>query len=65
MSDDATIVIHGFLSLPHLEKLKLINVINDYFDSDEREPIRAEHDRRFAELDVVGNKIACKCCGRS
>jgi len=65
MDRDATIIIHGFLQVPNLEKLQIVNAINDYFDAvTERESIRAEHDSRFLELDVIGNNIECKCCGR-
>jgi hypothetical protein len=62
MTDDAALVFHGFLNLPNLEKLAVIESINEYFDSMEREPIRAENERRFAELDFTA--IKCKCCGR-
>jgi hypothetical protein len=65
MEKDATIVFHGFLSLPNKEKMQIVNAINEYFDSTEREPIRAGHDKRFDDLDVIGNAIECKCCGRS
>lgn len=65
MDQDATLVLHGFLQLPNKEKMAVINAINEYFDAvSERESIRAEHDRRFEELDFVGRGIACKCCGR-
>ncbi len=65
MDQDATIVFNGFLNLPNRERLQVVNAINDYFDNlSERESIRAEHDRRFAEIDPVGSSIECKCCGK-
>ena len=60
LSDDAAVVFHGFLNLPNLEKLALVESINEYFDSDDREPIRAANDEQFASIDLQD----CKCCGR-
>lgn len=62
MENDAIIVIHGFLQLPNLQKLKVVEAMNDYFDSMEKEAIRAKHDAAFAGLDI--DSIDCKCCGR-
>lgn len=62
MENDAIIVIHGFLQLPNLQKLKVVEAMNDYFDSMEREVVRAGHDAAFAALDI--DSIDCKCCGR-
>ena len=62
MTDDAAVVFHGFLNLPNLEKLSLVEAINEYFDSMERDPIRAENEKRFAQMDLSAKK--CKCCGR-
>ena len=62
MTDDAAVVYHGFLNLPNLEKLSLVEAINEYFDSMERDPIRAENEKRFAQMDLTAKK--CKCCGR-
>ncbi|MEP7075399.1 MAG: hypothetical protein ABI878_06280 [Acidobacteriota bacterium] len=64
MTDDAAVVFHGFLNLPNLEKLTVVEAINDYFDSMDRDPIRAENEERFAALDLVGTGKKCKCCGR-
>ncbi len=61
MDENITIVFHGFLNLKNKEKLKLVEMMNDYFDSMEREPIRAANDTKFAELDLT--KTACTCCG--
>lgn len=59
---DITVLMHAFFQLPNLEKLKLVESINEYFDSNEREKIRAEHERLYAEIDPAND--ICKCCGR-
>jgi hypothetical protein len=62
MKDKTTIVFHGFLQLAALEKLELVNAINEYFDSTDREPIRAAAE---AEFDKVSNRsvsLSCPCC---
>ena len=64
MTEDATVVFHGFLNLPNLEKLTVVEAINEYFDSTNREPIRAENEKRFAEIGLVEAGKKCKCCGR-
>ena len=64
MSEDVTIVFHGFLNLTNLEKLKVVESINEYFDSMEREPIREANEKSFAELKIGDGGNVCKCCGR-
>lgn len=64
MNDNIAVVFNGFLNLPNLEKLELVNAINDYFDSNDREPIRAAADERFAKVDRDAVGFKCKCCGR-
>ena len=64
LNENITVVFHGFLNLTNLEKLKMVEAINEYFDSTDREPIRAEHDAAFAKLDVGADGTPCKCCGR-
>lgn len=64
MNENITVVFHGFLNLPNLEKLKMTEMINEYFDSMEREPIRRANEEKFAAIDFVKSKIKCKCCGR-
>jgi hypothetical protein len=61
-TEDVTIVFHGFLNLTGKEKLRLVEAINDYFDSNDREPIRAENDAEFAKIDLATAR--CGCCGR-
>jgi hypothetical protein len=64
MNENVTIVFHGFLNLKNLEKLKLTEEINRYFDSMEREPIRAENEEKFNQIKIGENDKICKCCGR-
>lgn len=64
MEENITIVFHGFLNLTNLEKLKLTEAINDYFDSNNREPIRAENEAKFQSLDLNTPDMKCKCCGK-
>ena len=61
MEDNVALVFHGFLNLTGLEKLKLTEEINKYFDAIDRDPIRIENDEIFAKLEL-GAK-GCKCCG--
>ena len=60
MDENVTLVFHGFLNLTAKEKLKLVSEINRYFDSNEREPIRAEAEQKFSDLDLTDKP--CKCC---
>ncbi|MBX7171810.1 MAG: hypothetical protein K1X72_12690 [Pyrinomonadaceae bacterium] len=62
MDENVTIVFHGFLNLLGKEKLKLVEMINEYFDSNEREPIREANEKKFAEINL--EKKNCKCCGK-
>jgi len=64
MSEDTIVVFHGFLNLPNLEKLKLVESINEYFDSMEREPIREVNEQAFAAVGLGSAGKICKCCGR-
>lgn len=57
-----TLVFHGFLNLTNLEKLKLTQEVNRYFDTMDREPIRRENDEAFAKLEI--DSKGCKCCGK-
>lgn len=62
--ENITLVFHGFLNLTNLEKLRLVEEINNYFDSTSREPIRAENEQKFQSLSVASPGKLCKCCGR-
>ena len=63
MNSKTTIVFHGFLQLANLDKLELVNAINEYFDSTEREPIRNAAEDEFEKLKTAGG-LQCPCCGR-
>jgi hypothetical protein len=63
-NENVTLIFNGFLQLANLEKLALVEAINEYFDSNDREAVRAEADKRFAELQTSGPEFRCKCCGR-
>lgn len=65
MNKDSIVVLHGFFQLPHLEKKKVVDAINEYFDSMDREPIRAAYDGEFARLKAEEPSFECKCCERS
>jgi hypothetical protein len=62
MDAKTEVVFHGFLQLANLEKLALVNAINEYFDSTEREPIRATADERYRQITEKGD-VNCPCCG--
>lgn len=64
MEENITNVFHGFLNLTAKEKLRLVEEINDYFDSNEREPIRARAEAKLAAIDWNLPEKTCKCCGR-
>ncbi len=61
MNKDVAVIFHGFLKLPNLDKLKVVEAINEYFDSNDREPIRAANDAEFANIDLTASP--CICCG--
>jgi hypothetical protein len=65
MNKDAIVLLHGFFQLPNLEKKKVVDAINDYFDSTDREPIRAGYDEAFAQLRSNDPLFECKCCERN
>ncbi|MDQ3130444.1 MAG: hypothetical protein M3Q99_06755 [Acidobacteriota bacterium] len=64
MEENITLVFHGFLNVTNLEKLKLTEEINNYFDSMNREPIREENETKFRKLSFDAPGKVCKCCGR-
>lgn len=63
MEENVTLVFHGFLNLTAKEKLRLVEEINNYFDSNDREPMRAEWEEKFAAIDRESSEKKCKCCG--
>ena len=62
MNENTTIVYHGFLNLSMKEKKHLVDAMNEYFDSMNREPIRETAENEFAKIDLEKNK--CPCCKR-
>ena len=64
MEENVTLVFHGFLNLTGNEKLQLVNEINNYFDSNNREPIREENETKFKDIDLSSPGKSCKCCGK-
>jgi hypothetical protein len=64
MNENVTVVFHGFLNLTAPEKLKLVESINEYFDSMNREPIREANEIAFSGLGIGSEGNLCKCCGR-
>jgi hypothetical protein len=63
MDENTAVVFHGFLNLSGLQKLKLVESINEYFDAVDREPLRQKADEQFASLEF-SPAFPCKCCGR-
>jgi len=64
MEENVTLVFHGFLNLTGNEKLQLVNEINNYFDSNNREPIRQVNETKFKSIDLSSPGKNCKCCGK-
>lgn len=64
MNENVTVVFHGFLNLNGREKLKLVEAINEYFDSNDRDPIRAQNEADFEALRLGETGKICKCCGK-
>jgi len=64
MEENITLVFQGFLNLTAKEKLRLVESINEYFDSNQRESIRAAWDEKFAALRLGAPDKQCKCCGK-
>lgn len=65
LSDNGALVFRGFLNLSNLEKLTIVEAINEYFDSNDRQPIRADIERRFMEIPTSTPGWTCVCCGIS
>ena len=63
MNDNSAVVFHGFLNLDTKEKLAVVEAINGYFDSMDRDPIRSENEERFQTMAGEAD-FKCKCCGR-
>ena len=64
MNENITVVFHGFLNLTMKEKMRLVEAMNDYFDSTKREPIREANEFEFKKIEFDSLTKICKCCGR-
>lgn len=62
MNENTIIVFHGFLNLAMKEKKQLVDAMNEFFDSMNREAIRETAEQEFQKIDL--KKTKCKCCGR-
>lgn len=63
MDENLTMVLHGFFNLTMKEKMKLVEAMNEYFDSTNREPIREKNEFEFKKIEFDSSK-KCKCCER-
>lgn len=64
MNENMTMVFHGFLNLTMKEKMQLVEAMNDYFDSTNREPIREANEVEFRKIEFDSVGKTCRCCGR-
>lgn len=66
MNKDAVLVLRGFFQLPNLEKKKVVDKINEYFDEiSAREAIRNDIELQFEAIRAAEDEFGCKCCGRT
>lgn len=62
MKPDVIVILNGFLKLPNLQKLELVNAVNEYFDEiGERESFRANIEQQFQSLKAEAT-FECVCC---
>jgi hypothetical protein len=64
MNENITTVLHGFFNLTMKEKMQLVEAMNEYFDSTNREPIREANEIEFGKIEFGSTDKICKCCGR-
>ena len=64
LNTDALAVIHGFLALPNRAKLQVVDAMNEYFDSNEKEKVRAGFEASFARSRSESGESKCVCCGK-
>jgi hypothetical protein len=61
--DNIAVVFNGFLSLTMKEKVRLVDVLNEFFDyPDRREQMRAANEELVANLISENRDTVCKCC---
>jgi hypothetical protein len=62
-ADNVTVVFNGFLALSMKEKVRLVDVMNEFFDyPDRREQMRAANEELVAGLLSNNRDTICKCC---
>ena len=61
--NNITVLFNGFLQLPNLEKLKLVNAIMNILIRMSR-IIRKENDEKFSEITFSNEGTKCVACGR-
>jgi len=64
MEENVALILNGFFKLTAKEKLRLVEEINNYFDSNDREPIRAQWEEKFAAQGLNAADKKCLCCGK-
>lgn len=65
MPDSVAIVFNGFLALSLKEKVKLVEVLNEFFDHpDRREQMRKNNEAAVANIVAAGIGSGCGCCRR-
>ncbi len=65
LTDNIAVVFNGFLALSMKEKVRLVDVLNDFFDHpDKREELRRINEQRVSEIDFAAAKRICGCCRR-
>ena len=64
MNENITTVLHGFFNLSMKEKMLLVEAMNEYFDSTNREPLRDKNQNDFRQIEFDSEKKKCKCCER-
>jgi hypothetical protein len=63
LGGNVAIVFNGFLALSMKEKIRLVDVMNEFFDyPDRREQMRAANEEMVAGLISTTRDTMCKCC---
>ncbi len=64
ITDNIAVAFHRFLQLPNLEKLQMVEAINEYFDSNNKESIREENVVLVERIQGANGSDKCISCGR-
>lgn len=63
LPDNVAIVFNGFLGLSMKEKVRLVDIMNEFFDyPDRREQMRKDNEELAAALISGDPPLPCKCC---